>query len=465
MFAANQRPLVALGIIASMWAIAGCASSRPAVSQRGADGRGIVHAHQAGREFPAEPIAAAPAVALPGTEADLEVEHPRVQDLVAEFQGRRRGTIERALERGSRYVPRMKETLREEGVPVEFAYGVPIVESGYQIAATSHAGAVGPWQFIRATGQRYGLRIDGYVDERRDPEKATRAAARYLRDLYDRFGDWHLALAAYNTGEGNVERAKRHGCEDFWEMRERGLLHSETRDYVPRVIAAMEVVRNAGDNDLYIPAATPEPFEIVEVMRPISLSAVAQLCGSDVATIKDLNPALKRGIVPPDGYAVRLPVGTREQFEIALASYREPPPRLQAARPRARMGARVHHVRRGETLSRIARRYGVSLSALMRTNGLRQGRMLKAGQRLQIPSTSPRKPGHVAKKAPARPKRVAAAAPRTKAAASRPRATQKATARKPAAAARPKRPKASAAQPPATKRLAAQTRGAATRYD
>ncbi|MFN8559910.1 MAG: lytic transglycosylase domain-containing protein, partial [Dehalococcoidia bacterium] len=175
---------------------------------------------------------------------DLDVEHPRVQTLVADYQTTKRGTIERALQRGSKYLPGMKSTLREEGVPPEFAYGVPIVESGYSLQATSHAGAVGPWQFIRGTGQRYGLRIDGYVDERRDPEKATRAAARYLRDLYDRFGDWHLALAAYNTGEGNIERIRdNEGCESFWEMRERGYLPSETSEYVPKVLAAMEVAR------------------------------------------------------------------------------------------------------------------------------------------------------------------------------------------------------------------------------
>lgn len=380
MRAANQRPIVALGIILCLWAIAGCSASRrpvaPAVRAGGTPGTVLPE------------VAAAQPLAddlRPGSTApDLDIEHPRVQDLVEAYQGRMRPTLERALERGSKYLPGMQSTLREEGVPPEFAYGVPIVESGYSLHATSHAGAVGPWQFIRGTGKRYGLRIDGYVDERRDPEKATRAAARYLRDLYDRFGDWHLALAAYNTGEGNIERIKyKRGCENFWEMRERGLLPSETSEYVPKVLAAMQVAREAQSYGIDVPASAEPRFDVIEVTRPISLKAVAQLTGSDIATIKELNPALRRGIVPPDGYTVRLPEGTRDQFAIALASYREPaPPRVTVA---ARHRGRTHRVRRGETLSRIARRYGVSVRALQRANGIKRARALRSGQRLHIP--------------------------------------------------------------------------------
>jgi membrane-bound lytic murein transglycosylase D len=304
-----------------------------------------------------------------------------VQSFVDQYQTSLRAYMQRALERGSRYLPRMARILAEEGVPVELAY-LPIVESGFSVHAVSHAGAVGPWQFVRGTGQRYGLRIDGYVDERRDPEKATRAAARYLRDLYERFGDWHLALAGYNTGEGNIERIQNgRGCEDYWEMSDRGYLPNETSEFVPRFLAAVEVAKSPEEYGFAVATELPPRFETIEVTRPISLKAVAQLCGTDEETIRDLNPALNRGIVPPQGYRIRLPKGTRDQFVVALASYREPPP------PPRPQPARTHTVRRGDTVESIAKRYGVSAKALMNANRLRAGRTIKAGQQLQIPAT------------------------------------------------------------------------------
>jgi membrane-bound lytic murein transglycosylase D len=354
--------------------MAGCSTAkRSAYTIRGADGPGTGPYHSGGER---QKSTSAVGTAAP----NLDVDHPRVQDLVEKYQTSMRPTMERALVRGSKYVPGMKSALRAEGVPPDFAYGVPIVESGYSLHATSHAGAVGPWQFIRGTGQRYGLRIDGYVDERRDPEKATRAAARYLRDLYDRFGDWHLALAAYNTGEANIERIKfKRGCDTFWEMRERGYLPSETSEYVPRVLAAMQVAKAAKQYGIEVPKSPEPQFDTIEVTRPITLKAVAQLSGSDVDTINELNPALKRGVVPPDGYMVRLPQGTRNQFQVALASYREPPP------PPVRRSS-VYTVRRGDTLSAIASRHDVSVQSLMRANGLRRNRTLRAGQRLRVPT-------------------------------------------------------------------------------
>jgi membrane-bound lytic murein transglycosylase D len=389
MRAANQRPILALGTATVLLGLAGCtAAVRPTVVSQPVqkDPAALTNAVPAEREFPADP---APGVVfrepeLAVEESEFSSAHPRVQDFVDRYQTSMRTFMERALARGSKYLPRMTRILAEEGVPAELAY-LPIVESGFSIHAVSHAGAVGPWQFVRGTGKRYGLRIDGYVDERRDPELATRAAARYLRDLYELFGDWHLALAGYNSGEGNIQRIQDwKGCEDFWEMSDRGYLPNETSEFVPRFLAAVEVATSAKFYGFDVPSTAPTRFDIIEVTRPISLKAVARLSGSDEQTIRDLNPALNRGVVPPHGYAVRLPRGTREQFEIALASYREPAP--TAMRPRT---ARSHKVRRGETLASIARRYGVTVKSLLQANRMRSGKSLKAGQSLRIPA----KPG------------------------------------------------------------------------
>jgi len=389
MRAANQRPTLALGPAILLVGLAGCtaAGRHTVVNQpRPTDQASAGYTTPGEREFPVD---RGPAVLLPGTptttapESEFSSSHPRVQDFVDRYQTSLRAYMQRALERGSKYLPRIARILVEEGVPAQLAY-LPIVESGFSVDAVSHAGAVGPWQFVRGTGERYGLRIDGYVDERRDPEKATRAAARYLRDLYERFGNWHLALAGYNRGEANIERIQEwKGCENFWEMSDRGYLPNETSEFVPRFLAAVEVASAAKFYGFDIPSSAPTRFDTIEVMRPISLKAVARLSGSDEDTIRELNPALNRGVVPPHGYAVRLPKGTREQFELALASYREP----ESTGLRA---ARVHKVRRGETVGSIADRYGVSVKALLQANRMRSGRALKAGQTLRVPAKAGR---------------------------------------------------------------------------
>lgn len=387
MLAANQRTIGALGTLAALLGLVGCAPAvRPRVAMLPAPTAqaSATHVTPAEREFPANPgpSGGPEAPAATAESEKFQSSHPKVQDFVDRYQTSMRAYMQRALQRGSKYLPRIARILVEEGVPAQLAY-LPIVESGFSLHAVSHAGAVGPWQFVRGTGQRYGLRIDGYVDERRDPEMATRAAARYLRDLYERFGDWHLALAGYNSGEGNIERIQAwKGCENYWEMSDRGYLPVETSEFVPRFLAAVEVAMSPAYYGFDIPTTKPTRFDTIEVTRPISLKAVARLSGSDEETIRELNPALNRGVVPPHGYAVRLPKGTREQFELALSSYREPE---QAVRARV---ARSHKVRRGETLASIAERYGVSVKSLIEVNRLRKGGALKAGQSLRIPAKS-----------------------------------------------------------------------------
>jgi hypothetical protein len=282
---------------------------------------------------------------------EFDFSHPRVDDYVARFQTDLRGFFADALSRSGRYVPRMSSILEKEGLPQELAY-LPLIESGFRTQAVSRAGAVGPWQFIRTTGQRYGLRIDQYVDERRDPVKSTHAAARYLKDLYDMFGNWHLSLAAYNTGEGHITRILGRGvADDFWQMSDRGYLYQETENYVPQFLAALHIAEEPRAYGFDPPGEAPVHYDLVTVNKPLSLATVAQLSGTSTDTIKDLNPALHRGIVPPQGYAVRLPKGTKEAFEVALAnlppSYFEPAMQVRTRGRRGRGVGRGHRVRRG----------------------------------------------------------------------------------------------------------------------
>lgn len=246
--------------------------------------------------------------------------HPGVERFVALFRSAGRSSLRNALSRSGRYVPRMSTILRNRGLPQELAY-LPLIESGFRPHAVSPAGAVGPWQLIAATGRRYGLRIDRYVDERRDPVKSTRAAARYLKDLYAMFGNWHLSLAAYNSGEQNIVRILGTGkVENFWEMRRRGYLCAETADFVPQFLAALHIAKDPQTYGFDTPTQQPIRYDLVRVRRPLSLATVARLSGTSTRTIEELNPALRRGVVPPRGYAVRVPEGTKAAFELACAS-------------------------------------------------------------------------------------------------------------------------------------------------
>lgn len=318
------------------------------------------------------------------TEELFETGHPRVQSFVAAYQTSLRETFARSLERGRHYLPKMISILAEEGVPPELVY-LPIIESGYRLNAVSPAGAVGPWQFIRGTGKRYGLRIDRYVDERRDPEKATRAAARYLRDLHDMFEDWHLALAGYNSGEGNVIRVRDSAQTDnYWEMVDRGYLPNETQQYVPRALAAMEIAASPEAYGFEKLEGRPTRYDQVVIDKSISLKTVAELSGTSLEQVTELNPALCRGVVPPSGYEVRLPKGSREAFEVAYANYDFR--KVAAVDWDDTPAYKTHRVRRGETISSIAKRYKVTASALIKANKLGKRKTIQAGKTLRIPA-------------------------------------------------------------------------------
>ena len=321
----------------------------------------------------------------------FEFEHPRVNDFVERFRTKNRNFFQQALARAGKYLPRMTAIMQEEGLPKELAY-LPFIESGFRTQAVSHAGAVGPWQFIRGTGRRYGLRIDQYVDERRDPVKSTRAAAHYLRDLYEMFGDWHLSLAAYNTGEERIARIKaRRGVQSYWEMMEKGYLHPETRDYVPQFLAAVEIARSPEAHGFDESTEEPLRYEVIKVERSVSLRTMAKLAGVPAQEIADLNPALVRGITPPGqaGYGVRVPEGTKPQFAKAYERILRDASDVQA-QPVFASAAGTYRIRKGDTPSGIARRFRISVEALVKANGWKNAKRIKPGMVARIPNTEAR---------------------------------------------------------------------------
>jgi membrane-bound lytic murein transglycosylase D len=283
------------------------------------------------------------------TEGPFDLENPAVQSRVTAFQTHLRGFFGGALSRGAKYLPSMTDILVREGLPAELAY-LPLIESGYRPQAVSPAGAAGPWQFIPETGRRYGLRIDALVDERRDPIKSTEAASQYLKDLHEMFGDWELSLAAYNSGEYRVARilANKKDVDDYWDMRERGYLPSETSAYVPKFLAAVQIARAPEDYGFETPIHTPEHYEMVDVDRQVSLRAAADLCGVSATELAELNPALRSGVTP-SGYSLRVPAGKAEPLRVGLATYVEP---VHARRTVAR-GTRGE--RSGRSIARAGR--------------------------------------------------------------------------------------------------------------
>lgn len=248
---------------------------------------------------------------------DLPIDlHPRVIHWMTHFLGPGRRTFSTWMARGARYQPMMRRELQKAGLPQDLVY-VSMIESGYDPLARSTSSAVGLWQFVRSTGEAQGLRIDMWVDERRDPERSLRAAVDYLSDLYGQFGDWRLALAAYNAGPTQVRRAiNRTHTRDYWKLVARDQFSAETDDYVAKIMAAAIIGRHAevyGFTDL--PWAPELAYGVVEVHDGPSLDTLATRAGVDLAELRRLNPALSRTTLPPLGWDLHVPVGTEHLFE------------------------------------------------------------------------------------------------------------------------------------------------------
>jgi len=329
--------------------------------------------------FPVDPnIKAKAELELKATKSDLPlVLNDYVASYINYFSSRGKGFLENGLVRAGRYEPMIRRVLKEEGVPQDLIY-LAQAESGFHPLALSRAGARGMWQFMAGRGSGYGLARNWWVDERQDPEKATRAAARHLKDLYNQFGDWYLAMAAYNSGPGNVQQAvQRTGYADFWELYKRNVLPGETKNYVPIILAVTIMAKNPGQYGLdHLQPEQPVQYETIKVDYPVDLRLVAEITDASLNTIQDLNPALLRMTTPREGtYDLKVPAGTGERFQQVVASI----PRDK------RVWWRYHKVTSGETLGEIAHQFKTTSSTIAEVNNIDPDDSLKPGARLVIP--------------------------------------------------------------------------------
>ena len=300
----------------------------------------------------------------------------QVAGYITYFSGRGRGVFERAFARSGRYHDMIVSTLKQEGVPQDLIY-LAQAESGFHPLAVSRVGARGIWQFMASRGRGYGLYHNMWVDDRQDPEKSTRAAARHLKDLYNQFGDWYLAMAAYNSGPGTVQAAvKRTGYADFWELYRRNVLPKETRNYVPIILAVTIMTKNPSQYGLDdVVMEHPTDYDTVTINYPVDLRLVAECVGSTSSELQDLNPSLLRLTTPREGkFELHLPAGTKDQYETAMALI---PPDM-------RLWWRYHTVHTGDTLASLARNYHTTAKSISEANHL-EDTELEADAKLVIP--------------------------------------------------------------------------------
>ena len=353
-------------------------SKGPKVQPKSLQGWKLKRAFAHGAPWPNQALSshstgAPPALDIPWTT------NPKVQAYIRFFTGRGRRTFQRWLDRSAVFIPQLRPILEEVGAPRDLVY-LAMIESGFRARARSRAGAQGVWQFIPATARSFGLKTGHFVDERADLGQATRAAARYLLALHDRFDDWYLAWAAYNAGPGRVRRAQtRTGERDFWLISSE--LPRETRNYVPKLLAAATLAQRPEHYGF----RPPNPEEVIEtkklpIARPLALTKIAEVCGIDSAMLWQLNPTLKQGITPPEhlygkAFELSLPKATPEDCGEKLA-------KLPVEENRF---IQTYRIRRGDTLSGIARRWGAKVLEIARANNITTRSTLRLGQKLIIP--------------------------------------------------------------------------------
>jgi membrane-bound lytic murein transglycosylase D len=311
-------------------------------------------------------------------EMPIDPDDPLVAKYLALFQeGRRREFLAEAFSRSNRYRAQIQAEIGARGLPEEL-WVVPVIESGYKVSAYSRARAVGLWQFMTGTGRRYGLTVNEWVDERRDPVKSTRAALTYLKELYDWFNSWDFALAAYNRGEGNIHRdIEKSQIADFMEMAELGATHHETRDHVPQIHAAAIIAKDPEKYGFHLEDLAIEADTVV-IDYVVDLEVVARCAGTTEAELRELNPELRTWITPVlskdyPSYALKLPRGTGERYSTEIAKVEDRTPRRRIE----------YVVRRGDTLASIAAKFGVPVKSLQEWNHLRSQKISR-GQRLVI---------------------------------------------------------------------------------
>jgi membrane-bound lytic murein transglycosylase D len=321
-------------------------------------------------EAPVVDVEAAASIPIP--------EHRTINSAVRLFSVDMKESIQTSLNRSARYKKLIDKALAEQDLPKGLAY-LPVIESAYMPVLTSRAGAHGIWQFMPETAREYGLRVDWWVDERADPERSTRAAAVYLRDLHRMFDDWPLTLAAYNCGPGRVKRTlQESGATTFWELLDQGLLPKETRGYVPTFFATLLI---ASDPDTYgfTLADSEEDRRAparVEVRGPVSLEYIAEAIGADLDELKDLNPSLRRGVVPPGRASVRVPGRAADALRAQADSLRQDDAYVKYC---------SFKLRRGDSIKRLARIVGATPETLLAMNNLDSANEVGTGDSIYLP--------------------------------------------------------------------------------